>query len=119
MISKRAVVMMTNKNLQRLFNQLNERFFDNRLESTASFRDTSYSRLDVDALYSVGDRKIVIDSSLRSHSCLTHLVLLHEMVHADLCLRGYKGYSSDGGHGMLFYVEVDRLYREGAYDGIL
>lgn len=110
---------MTHKTLQREFDSLNERFFGGRIMLRwVGFSNKTLPRHASGAYYN--NRKwILIDSGLKAYHNITSVVLLHEMVHADLDLRGYKGYPYDGGHGMLFQVELDRLYKCGAFDGLL
>src|ERR1700674_1351068 len=107
--------IMTNAQLQKEFYRLNERFFDGRLSCEVRFQ----AMPGVDGLFNPRYQRIAIKSSLKSSSSLVSIVLLHEMAHADLELRGYRGYPGDGGHGMLFQVELDKLYRMGCYDGLL
>ena len=110
---------MTNKDLQKHFKLLNECFFNNRLESIkVSFGE--FEKDDsMDGVYDLGDRHIFLIAGLKEFPNFLTTVLLHEMAHADLDLRGYRGYPSDGGHGGAFQVELDRLYRAGAYEGLL
>lgn len=110
---------MTDKELQTVYRRLNKRFFDNRIQLRAkyiSFGDAE----DCDGADGIelGD-EIFIHESLRVHPDLAILVLLHEMVHADLRQDGYVGYEHDAGHGVRFKGGIDRLYRAGAYDDLL
>jgi predicted SprT family Zn-dependent metalloprotease len=105
---------MTDKKLQKEFHDLNERFFNGKLGCEARFK-----KIRTDGVFSMITQRITIDSRLQNSQSLTRLVLLHEMAHAYMTLHGYRGYREDGGHGMLFQVELDRLYRAGAYDGLL
>lgn len=106
---------MTNKELQRLFEEYNERFFDGRLSGVI----VKFEKLrKYDGLYRFRG-EIAVHKSLRSHPELAKIVLLHEMVHADLMKGGYIGHTEDTGHGTHFHVGIDRLYKVGAYEGLL
>jgi hypothetical protein len=105
----------TDKKLRQEFDKIDERFFDNRLDLiNVQFKDIA-----PDGMYNMNTGEITIDSKLRKHLTLVLIVLLHEMAHASLDLQGYRGYREDDGHGMLFQAELDRLYRAGAFDGLL
>jgi hypothetical protein len=105
----------TDKKLRQQFDKIDERFFDNRLDLiNVQFKD-----IVPDGMYDMRTGEITIDSKLRKHITLVLIVLLHEMAHASLDLQGYRGYHEDGGHGGLFQAELDRLYRAGAFDGLL
>jgi SprT-like family protein len=106
----------TDKQLQKEFDELNERFFDYRL---TAIKIGFKKMIKTDGAFNCIDKEIKINDGLRNFPVLTSIVLLHEMAHADLDLRGYKGYQSDGGHGMVYQAELDRLYKAGAYDGLL
>ena len=110
---------MTPRGLWREFHHLNDRFFSNRIvlkELGFSVRGLPHH---ASAAYYENHRKILINDDLRGYWRIVSMLLLHEMAHADLHIKGYKGYPGDGGHGGLFQVELDRLYKAGAYDGIL
>jgi len=112
-------MIMTNKELQAAFKRLNKRFFDNRIQlpSTAvQFGDIE----DCDGADGIelGD-EIFIHNDFKRHPDMAILVLMHEMVHADLRQDGYIGYENDAGHGVRFKGGIDRLYRAGAFDDLL
>ena len=54
-----------------------------------------------------------IDKKLIEFNKLTRTVLLHEMAHIS------AGLESDEEHNFRWGAEIDRLYREGAYDELL
>ena len=64
---------------------------------------------------------IFISKELQVSRRLWAGTMLHEMVHADLetASDGYVGYKTDEGHGTRFQGEICRLWRQGAYDGLL
>lgn len=112
----------TRQELQTMFQNLNSRFFDNRIEAVqVDFKkNIKIDKKRADAYLNVSDRLIFINDDIRVSKNSITTSLIHEMIHADLIYnRGYRGYSHDAGHGMLFQVEIDKLYRMGAYDGIL
>jgi len=105
----------TDKKLQKQFDELNERFFGYRLEAIT----VQFAKISPDGLFNMRTKEIKLNDGLRKFPVLGLTVLLHEMAHADLDLHGYRGYLRDGGHGMLFQAELNRLYQAGAYDGLL
>jgi len=108
---------MTNKILQKSFNILNKRFFQGRLNGAiVKFGDCGEDGK-ADGEHTSGE--ITISSDFKRHPDMALLTLLHEMVHADLDREGYIGYVSDGGHHTRFYAGIDRLYKAGAYEGLL
>ena len=109
---------MTDNDLVKEFQRLNERFFDNKIK-LVEIRFMKKMPRNVAGAYNPAHEWIHIDDGLRKFWSEISVVLLHEMAHADLNARGYRGYPEDGGHGGLFQVELDRLYRAGAYDGLL
>ncbi len=106
---------MTEKRLQKMFQMLNDRFFDGQLNCWTSFKKMATH----DGRFNMRSKEITIDSNLKKSESLVQIVLLHEMAHAVVDSRGYRGYPEDGGHGGLYQVELDRLYKAGAYDGLL
>jgi hypothetical protein len=109
---------MTDKDLWKEFNRLNDRFFGGRIKLNA-IRFATKLPFNASGVYSMTKNRILISSNLKTFWTTVSLTLLHEMAHADLDARGYLGYLEDGGHGSLFQVELDRLYKAGAYDGLL
>lgn len=113
------VKKMTDKDLKREFDNLNEFFFDNRIVLNDVFFSDMRGASDAAGAYFNVRKQIVITTQFRGYPRMVTELLLHEMAHAHLDLQGYRGYPADGGHGSLFQVEIDRLYKAGAYDGIL
>jgi hypothetical protein len=115
------MIKRMDKKLRKEFDNLNEAFFEGRLEFlTVRFTDPKKKLpRDASGAYYPIKKQILIESALKDFSSYVTIVLLHEMIHADLDLRGYIGYPTDGGHGMLFQVELNRLYQAGAYDSLL
>lgn len=109
---------LTNKDLKKSFDSMNELFFNNEVDSNIKVRFAS----DEDCQDSDGihfhDGQIFIHEDFKRHSDMAALTLLHEMAHAHLHALGYIGWPHDGGHGTQFHVELDRLYKAGAYDGM-
>lgn len=103
---------MTNKDLQELFDYFNERFFEDRVRVKVRF-----GKIKEDGLCDT--EHITISDTLKRHPDLIAIVLLHEMTHGYLNETGYVGHEQDGGHSTLFHAEIDRLYRAGAYEGLL
>ena len=101
------------------FDMLNEFFFAGKIVlNRVEFAKKPLSRGAMGAYFN--QRKwILIDKTFMNFPRICTELLLHEMAHAHLDLQGYVGYPSDEGHGGLFHVEIDRLYKAGAYDSIL
>ena len=108
---------MTQKSLQKKFDDLNGLFFAGSLRGI----EVRFSKVcgDRDGSFNLFTKRILISSGFKNSSVMCSIVLLHEMAHANLNLQGYIGYPEDAGHGGLFHVELDRLYKIGAYDGLL
>ena len=108
---------MTDKQLQNEFFMLNERFFDDKLP----YIEVQFggNLPGTDGHFNMIKNEIRLSPGLKSFPSLMNIVLLHEMAHARMALLDYRGYPCDGGHGGLFQVELDRIYRAGGYDGLL
>lgn len=109
--------MMTNKSLRSAFDVLNKRFFENRIceDIIVRFGDNEDCE-GCDGLHTGAE--IVIHEDFKKHGDVALLVLLHEMEHADLHQDGYIGYKNES-HHIRFHAGIDRLYKAGAYEGLL
>ena len=105
---------MTNKDLQREYRRLNERFFGGQLPMDATVK---FSDMDRSDLGLCSGETIEISNAIKNIDNFVYVVLLHEMAH--LSLPEYAGYPSEGGHGMRFQAELVRLFNAGAYDNLL
>ena len=105
---------MNNKQLKKIFNKFNERFFAGRIPNLV----VKFSDIKLDGLYRYTGQ-ILINRGLTKHPALVMIILLHEMAHANLKELGYIGHEEDGGHHTIFFAELDRLYKVGAYEGLL
>jgi hypothetical protein len=116
----------TVEDLRKGFTYLNNRFFNGEISPSiklgfmpnCGFEDRG-EWVNVDAFYHEEDHAIMIDSHIAYSSSNVSIALIHEMAHAYLHLKGYKGYSKDHGHGMMYQAEIARLFNAGAYDGLL
>lgn len=109
---------MNDQKLWQEFHNLNDRFFHGKIV----LNHVGYTRKmprNANGYYDSVNKVIFLYSPLRDFPVLSCMVLIHEMAHAYLDLQDYKGYPSDAGHGMVFQAELARLFKEGAYDGIL
>lgn len=110
----------TDKWLKKSFDIYNERYHNCALSSsiTVRFGQTMNAH---DAHWDPAAREIVVNKTLETHDSLALICLHHEMAHAKLDLDGYVGgtVDKDPHHGMRFQAELDRLYKMGAYDGLL
>lgn len=106
--------------LKNSYSIYNEKYFDGVLSPSIKvyFGATANNH---DAHWEPSTREIVVNKSLRTHDSLALICLLHEMCHSKMDLEGYVGGTTtdDPHHGMRYQAELDRLYRVGAYDGLL
>lgn len=116
---------LTAKELRKGFTFLNRTFFGNRIPSTVKLgfmTNCGYIQNNrwhnVDAFFDGDEFQIMIDQHIAYSYQNTTIALLHEMIHADLQLRGYKDYPGEQ-HGMTFQGELVRLIQEGAFDALL
>ncbi len=118
--------IMTEKDMDILFEGFNESFFDNKICPPVKIRFVTEkamrkvnSREAADAAWRPRLNEIWIDKSYRRSESICCLLLLHEMAHAALesTYVGHPGHHR--GHGMIFQAELYRLIRAGAYDGVL
>jgi hypothetical protein len=97
---------MNNKLLRLMFYRLNRKYFKGKLNCSVKFADLSESENDGQI---IGD-DIEIEATYRRSVSATELILLHELIHANGDIKG---------HGRKFHKEVNRLYKAGAYKGLL
>ena len=110
----------TNTWLRKQFDQLNHYFFDDRIPSNIKVKFDSFYGDTANGTWGIKDHLLTVNPEMkRAGEPLILVILLHEMVHADLEYRGYRGYPYEGGHGMRFQAELVRLFNAGAYDGNL
>jgi hypothetical protein len=116
---KKKQLLVTDKEVRRLFNNFNKEYFDNSLskEMRIEFvRNPMVGKDRVDG-YQLGE-DIVLRESLRSHYDSVVITLIHEMIHADL--PHYVGNRRMAGvHGTIFQAKVVQLFNAGIYDGLL
>jgi len=111
---------MTDQKLWKEFHHLNSRFFHDKIVlKEIGYLPTKKMPKNANGFYDGHNKWIFLDSRLQDFPVLTCMILIHEMAHAYLDLQDYKGYPADAGHGMMFQAELTRLFKEGAYDGIL
>jgi hypothetical protein len=108
-----------NRWLNEMFTSLNYGFFNGRLPKSTTVRFEKLKKADGKTHWCQGVAEIAIHSDLRGHSELATIVLLHEMVHADLYVKGYIGYDYLKGHSTLFHAGIDKLYQAGSYEDLL
>ncbi|MDA4129231.1 MAG: hypothetical protein OK457_00520 [Thaumarchaeota archaeon] len=111
---------LTNKNLQTLFRNLNKDFFNNEICSRGleiRFGTNKECR----GCYGISswDGELLINECLQRMALFVTQTMLHEMAHTKLIQKGYIGYTTYGGHQLLFYAELNRLYIAGAFEGLL
>lgn len=108
---------MTDRKLHIAFEKINDGFFDGRIKLDELSFASSKRCLGADGISR--QDTILINDSLRDHGDFAIVTLIHEMIHVDIRQRGYVGYAHHEGHHMIFYSEMDRLYRAGVYEGLL
>ena len=108
----------SNKLLRDFFDCANQIYFDNRLLDSSII---TFGKIKEDGICKNvgGVTKITIHEDLRKHPDLAFVVVLHEMLHADLFHTGYRGREHIEGHGTLFHAGIDRLYKAGAFEGLI
>jgi hypothetical protein len=115
--------LATNKDLEKWFKQFNRRFFENRIDPRVQVRfamsedDRDVIGDDCDGVYLVDEKVILIDKALRGYRRLTQMILLHEMIHAEIPKHISQPFIED--HGMLFQHRMVELFNAGAFDGLL
>jgi|HubBroStandDraft_2_1064218.scaffolds.fasta_scaffold123826_2 hypothetical protein len=110
--------MIGNQRLRKAFDFLNDRFFNSRIPGNTIVK---FARIPDDGQCHMDDGSavILIDRSLQKHPDLATVVLIHEMIHADLRHAGYIGYSAEHCHDIMFYAAQHKLYLAGIYEGLL
>lgn len=119
---KKRRIHISNKDLQKAFHFLSHKFFEGRLHPTIKVRWADLRKAKANGLWRGYEREINVDRCLMQAGWNPiYIFLLHEMIHADLetASDGYVGYKTDEGHGTRFQGEICRLWRQGAYDGLL
>ena len=109
----------TDKWLKDVYKNFNTRYHDDKLPDVVVRFGTP--KKDADAHWDQSTREIVVNENLKGHDTLCYICMHHEMAHVKLDAEGYKGgaVSDDPFHGMRYQAELDRLYKTGAYDGLL
>ena len=116
---KRKSRPLSEKELRDMFLAFNRDFFNHKINVRGTI--VQWGTLKRDDAYGTSSWKhvISINKKLRNMPVFAAQTLLHEMAHMVLIQAGYIGYGCDGGHSILFYAEIDRLYKIGAYEGLL
>lgn len=113
--------LVTEKELKKHFKAFNVGFFDRKIppDITVNYEDLSKHRCV--GIWRPRKREIAIEELLTYTSeSYVFITLLHEMAHAYLeSADGYIGYSGDKGHGTRWQGEICRLWKAGAFDGLL
>lgn len=112
---------LTNDWLRRQFDDFNGAYFGGRLHSTISVAFGDTTKEDANGFYDYDTKTIIIDRNQQKlgNGNLIKIILLHEMIHVDLDIDGYVGHQKDPLHGARFQGEICRLWKIGAYDGLL
>jgi hypothetical protein len=101
------------------FHNYNIQFFQGKIPpSTPVFfvKNLKRGRTRCDGLHEGVTGSIKIDESLREHESLAVIVLIHEMAHAYLDIKGCSDFDD---HGMIYQAELVRLFNAGGYTGLL
>lgn len=107
--------VISGKQLRAYFNILNKAYFNGEVPIPREIGFTDMKKYDGEfLLISDNSNNIHIHKDFETHTAPTVIALLHEMVHSKLRAQGYKRE-----HGVRFCAEIDRLYKEGAYEEYL
>ena len=125
-MKKSNLDQLNDSGLQLLFEGFNEIFFNSRIAPGVKVMFVPSRQLKkanrkylADASWKPSTREIHIDKMYARSEPMTCILLLHEMAHAVL-ESTYIGHPDDDpGHGMIYQVELHRLFMAGAYDGLL
>ena len=118
---RRRSLYVTDKELRQLFISYNRKFFDGKIREKDTIVEFGSPR-DCEGAYAITlaeTDEIYINEIVRCLPVCVSISLLHEMAHLILYQNGYEGYTKHGGHQIRFYAEIDRLYKAGAYEGLL
>lgn len=111
------------KKLNQMFRNFNSRFFDGRLNPGIKVFATPEKCFEkrVKGFWSPTRNEIHIKQEYADDLGIAALILLHEMVHADLgsSYVGQELFCDDTDHGMIFKAEIVRLFKAGSYDNLL
>lgn len=115
-----------NRLLANMAENFNHHFFGSRLSPGLMVQFSSQKVLrNRQAFFDPVTNAIHIHEALADFHGLAALTLLHELIHADL-QESYRGQitnfcesEQDSYHGMIFQAEIVRLFKAGAYDGLL
>lgn len=122
MSKKHAVrYKVTNRILQEMFENFNRGFFNSVINIPKKNVQFGTNRK-LENGYGFTNREtneIFINEEIQFIKSFVTIVLLHEMAHLALYQNGYVGYELHAGHHARFYAELDRLYKAGAYEGLL
>lgn len=108
----------TDKKLRSAFEIFNKLYFEDKIRENTEVRYADDEDCDgCDGLSSVDF--IYVHEDYKRHPDMGFIILLHEMQHCYMHQKGYVDWKDEGGHHMLFYAGLDRLYKAGAYEGLL
>ena len=107
----------TNKDLSDIANAYQKKYFPGP-SPELEIEITAHPEFGGTAAYAPTEKKIFIAKGLTAFEKCTRIALLHEMVHANLHVRGLDP-DPKHEHGPEFKAEVKRLMAAGAYDDLL
>jgi hypothetical protein len=119
-LTKSAGIKRNDKWLKKSYTVYNAYYHNNTLPDNIVVR-FGKPQSGSDAHWDPDVREIVVNESLNVHDALILICLHHEMAHVKMHMEGYVGGTvvKDSHHGMRYQAELDRLYKSGAYDGLL
>jgi predicted SprT family Zn-dependent metalloprotease len=108
-----------NKWLKKHFDMFNREYFDNTI-TCCRIRFGIVGKKS-DGHFAPEESEIVISKEMNGHDMIVFMIMLHEMAHRKLWQEGYRGgmFTNDPFHGGRWHAEIDRLYKMGAYEGLL
>lgn len=107
--------MLSNHRLRYHYSRFNKLYFGNNLPPANIFFEHGDWKMGAaaDALIDPPEQPRIRINPLYAHDWnVMKVAILHEMAHISIYPRGTK-------HTKAFYDEIDRLYSEGAYKGLL
>jgi hypothetical protein len=112
------VKLGTDKKLRGVFNIFNEKYFEGKIRDNIEIRYGNNEDCEnCDGLASCDF--IYVHEDFKRHPDMGLIILLHEMQHCHMLQKGYNDWKEEGGHHMLFYAGIDRIYKMGGYEGLL
>lgn len=96
--------------LRRIYNRLNRLYFKGALPALEIVWEPCGDAMGLTHTYDGDAHRLTFDPALRGYNRIIKLIMLHEMIHVQYPRIG---------HGARFKAELQRLWKLGAYEGLL